>query len=112
MRSLIFALALAAPVGAVFASPNPAPSYSDPMTTAHHQQEEQLVFITFVNKTPQDREVRIGNVQYKVRYNSEVHVYARVGSVVREFSDQNRKVNGQELMQVSANDVDKDVFLK
>jgi hypothetical protein len=108
MRSLIFALALAAPVSAVAATP----TYSNPMTTAHQQQKEQLVFLTFVNFTPQDREVRIGNKQYKIRYDSLLHVYAPVGSVVRQFCEQNTKVNGQELMQVSASDTNKSVFLK
>ena len=106
MRSLIIALALAAPVSAV------AATYTNPVTTAHHQQAQQVVFLTFVNHTAQDREVRIGNQQYKVRYNSALHVYASVGSVVSEYSDQNSKVNGQELLQVAANDQDKSVFLK
>jgi len=114
MRSLIFALAFAAPaVGAVAATPNPVPTYSNPMTTAHQQQQKmQVVFMTFVNYTQQDREVRVGNVQYKIRHDSIAHVYAPVGSFVRVYSEQNTEVNGQELMQVSANDVDKSVFLK
>jgi len=112
MRSIIFALALAAPVGAVAATPNPTPSYSDPMTTVRQHQAEQVVFLTFVNHTSQDREVRIGDKQYKVRYDSVLHVYAPVGSVVRQYSEQNSQMNGQELMQVSASDRDKSVFLK
>ena len=111
MRSLILALALAAPVSAVAATPASAPTYSNPMTTVH-QQKEQVVFLTFVNYTPQDREVRIGDKQYKVRYDSVLHVYAPVGSVVRQYSEQNSQMNGQELMQVSASDRDKSVFLK
>jgi hypothetical protein len=112
MRSLIVALALAAPVSAVAATPNPAPTYSNPMTTVHQQQKQQVVFLTFVNYTAQDRDVRIGNVQYKVRFDSVLHVYAPVGSVVRAYSDQDTKANGQVLMQVSATDRDKSVFLK
>ena len=111
MRSLILALALAAPVSAVAATPASAPTYSNPMTTVH-QQKEQVVFLTFVNYTPQDREVRIGDKQYKIRYDSLLHVYAPVGSPVFVFSEQNSKVNGQELMRVSASDRDKSVFLK
>jgi hypothetical protein len=108
MRSLILALALAAPVSAVAATP----TYSNPMTTAHQQQKEQAVFLTFVNYTPQDREVRIGNIIYEIRYDSVLHVYAPVGSDVREYSDQNTKIAGLKLMQVSASDRDKSVFLK
>jgi hypothetical protein len=111
MRSFIVALALAAPVCAAAATPA-APTYSNPMTTVRHQQAEKVVFLTFVNYTPQDREVRVGNVQYRVRYDSVLHVYAPVGSVIRQYSEQDSKVNGQELMQVSANDVGKSVFLK
>jgi hypothetical protein len=111
MRSLILALALAAPVSAVAATPISAPTYSNPMTTVH-QQKVQVVFLTFVNYTPQDREVRIGDKQYKMRYDSVLHVYAPVGSPVFVFSDQNSKVYGQELMRVSATDAGKSVFLK
>ncbi len=107
MRTLVLALALAAPAGAVAATP----TYSNPLSSMHHQ-KEQVVFMTFVNYTAQDREVRIGDVQYKIPYDSVLHVYAPVGSPVFVYSDQNTKVNGQELMRVSANDADKSVFLK
>jgi hypothetical protein len=107
MRSLIFALALAAPVSAVAATPN----YSDPMTTARHQ-AEKVVFMTFVNYTSQDRELVIGDRRYKVQYHSIVHVYAPIGSPVFVYSETNSKLNGQELMRVSANDRDTSVFLK
>jgi hypothetical protein len=110
MRSFMLALAFAAPVCAVAATPN----YTNPIHALHSQQnqKDQLVFLTFVNYTPQDREVRIGNIQYRARYNTVLHVYAPVGSVVRVFSDQNTKVNGQELMTVSAADRDKSILLK
>jgi hypothetical protein len=108
MRSLLLALAFAAPVCAVAATPD----YTHPISAVHSQEREQVVFLTFVNYTPQDREVRVGNLQYKVRYDTVLHVYAPVGSVVRVFSEQNSKINGQELMQVSANDRNKSVFLK
>ena len=107
MRSLMLALALAAPVSAVAASP----TYTNPVSTMHHA-KEQVVFLTFVNYTSQDREVRIGDVQYKIRYDSVLHVYAPIGSLVKVYSMQNSKVNGQELMQVSANDAGRSVFLK
>ncbi len=61
MRSLIFALALAAPVSAVASTP----MYSNPMSHSHHQ-KVQDVFIGFVNKTVQDREVVIGDEEYRV----------------------------------------------
>ena len=107
MRSLILALALAAPVSAVAA----LPTYTNPVSTMHHA-KEQVVFLTFVNFTSQDREVQIGDTQYKIRYDSVLHVYAPVGSTVRVYSMQNSKVHGQELMQVSANDRGRSVFLR
>ena len=107
MRSLILALALAAPVSAVAA----APSYTNPLNTMHHA-KEQLVFLTFVNYTSQDREVRIGDTQYKIRFDSVLHVYAAVGSRVRVYSLQNSKITGQELLQVSVDDAGKSVILK
>jgi hypothetical protein len=107
MRSLILALALAAPVCAVAASP----SYTNPVSTMHRA-KEQVVFLTFVNSTSQEREVRIGNTQYIIRYDSVLHVYAPVGSVVRVYSAQNSKLTGEELMQVSANDAGRSVLLK
>ena len=107
MRSLILALALAAPVSAVAA----APSYTNPLNAMHHA-KEQLVFLTFVNYTSQDREVRIGDTQYKIRFDSVLHVYAAVGSRVRVYSLQNSKIAGQELLQVSVDDAGKSVILK
>jgi hypothetical protein len=107
MRSLILALAFAAPVSAVAATPN----YSNPMNTAHHQ-AEQVVFLTFVNYTVQDREVVVGDHSYKIPYHSTMHVYAQVGSPVFVYSEMNSKVHGQELMRISENDKDSSVFLK
>jgi hypothetical protein len=107
MRSLILALALAAPVSAVAATP----SYSNPLSNMHHQ-KELVVFMTFVNYTVQDREVRIGDKLYKIPYLGIMHVYAPVGSPVFVYSEMNTKVNGQELMRVSANDQDKSILLK
>ena len=107
MRSLILALALAAPVSAVAATP----SYSNPLSNMHHQQEK-VVFMTFVNYTVQDREVQIGEQLYKIPYLGIVHVYAPVGSPVFVYSETNSKVNGQELMRVSENDQDKSVLLR
>jgi hypothetical protein len=107
MRSLIFALALAAPVSAVAA----APDYSNPLSDMHHQ-KEQVVFMTFVNYTVQDREVQIGDKLYKIPYLGIVHVYAPVGSPVFVYSETNTKVHGQELMRVSVNDKDRSILLK
>jgi hypothetical protein len=107
MRSLIFALALAAPLSAVAATP----TYSNPMSRMHHEQVQE-VFVTFVNYTVQDRELVIGDTVYKIPYHSTMHVYAPVGSPVFIYSETNTKVNGQELMRVSANDRDKSFFLK
>jgi cation transport ATPase len=107
MRSIILALVLAAPVSAVAATP----TYTNPLSTMHHQRQ-QMVYLTFVNNTLQDREVRIGNNQYMMRPITMLHMFVPVGSVIREYSDQNTKVNGQELMQVSASDAHKSVVLK
>lgn len=108
MRSLMIALALAAPVSAVAAAP--ALTYSNPMNTVH-QQKAREVLLTFVNFTSQDREVRIGDVQYKIRYDSVLHVYVPVGSLVSVSSDMNSKVDPQ-YMYVSANDAGKSVLLR
>ena len=107
MRLLVLALALAAPVSAVAATPN----YSNPLSSMHHAQE-QMVLVTFVNYTSQEREVRIGDHQYAMLPHTTFQKFVTVGSVVRVYSDENSKVNGQELMQVSANDNGKNVFLK
>jgi len=107
MRSLILALALAAPVSAVASTP----TYSDPMSSMRHQNVQE-VFITFVNYTVQDREVVIGNLKYKISCLSKIHVHAPVGSPVFVYSEMNSKVNGQELMRVSANDENKSIGLQ
>jgi hypothetical protein len=107
MRSLILAVALAAPVSAVAS----APMYSNPLNSMH-QAKEQVVFLTFVNYTVQDREVQIGNYRYRIPYLGTIRVLAPVGSPVFVYSEMNSKVNGQVLMRVSANDADKSVILK
>ena len=107
MRSLILALAFAAPVSAVAATPN----YGNPLTTTHRQATREVA-LTFVNYTAQDREVVIGDKEYKLPYHSTMHVYASVGSPVLVYSETNSKVNGQELMRVSENDQNSSVLLK
>ena len=107
MRSLVLALAFAAPVSAVAA----APTYSNPLSTMHHATEQDEL-IMFVNYTSQEREVRIGDHQYAMLPHTMFQKFVPVGSVVRVYSDENSKVNGQELMQVSATDSGKSVFLK
>lgn len=107
MRSLIFALALAAPLSAVAATP----TYSNPLSSMHHEKAPE-VFLTFVNYTVQDRELVIGEKMYRIPYLGRVNVHAAVGTPVFVYSDINTKVNGQELMRVSANDADKSILLK
>ena len=107
MRSLILAVALAAPVSAVAAAPN----YSNPLTNMHHQQQTQEVFLTFVNNSVQDREILIGDHVYKLLFRGMVHVHAPVGTPVFVYSETNSKVDGQELMQVSAMDQDRNITL-
>jgi hypothetical protein len=106
MRSLILALALAAPVSAVASTP----TYSNPLSNSHRQRVQE-VFITFVNYTVQDREVVIGNEKYRISSLSTIHVHVPVGSPVFVYSETNSKVNGQELMRVSPNDADKSIRL-
>ena len=108
MRSILFALVLAAPVCAVASTPNP--TYSHPMD-AVRQQKEQMVLLTFVNHSAQERELRIGTMQYRLSYAAELHIFVPVGSVVRVYSNQNSKLNGQELMQVTALDSGRSVLL-
>lgn len=107
MRSLILTLALAAPLSAAAA----APSYSNPLNNMHHQKAQE-VFLTFVNYTVQDREVQLGDHVYKIPSRGMVHVHALVGTPVFVYSQTNSKVNGQELMLVSANDQDRSILLQ
>ncbi|MGA8938444.1 MAG: hypothetical protein WB439_04690 [Acidobacteriaceae bacterium] len=107
MRSLIFALALAAPVSAVAATP----TYSNPLNRSHHEKVQEVSF-TFVSFSAQDREVVIGNQEYKVSFLGRVNVHAPVGTPVFLRSQTNPTVNGQELMRVSANDSDKFISLR
>ncbi len=113
MRSLILALAFAAPVCAVAATPAmiPTPTYAYALSSAHHA-KAQTISLTFVNSTVEDREVRIGDVQYKMPLFSRMNVDVPIGSPVFVFSETNTKVHGQELMRVSANDANRSVFLK
>ena len=109
MRSILIALVLAAPLSAVAATP----TYSNPMTVVHHyRQQEQMVPLRFINHTSQEREVRIGNKQYILRLNTEFQTFVPVGCVVRVYSSQNSKVNGQALLQVSAADANRSVVLQ
>ena len=107
MRSFILALALAAPVSAVAASP----TYVNPESLAHHAQQ-QVVLLTFVNYTSQDGEVQIGDTQYKLRNDSVLHLYVPVGSMVRVYTTQSPKLYGEQRMQVSASDAGKSVLLQ
>ena len=106
MRSLILALALAAPVSAVAS----APTYSDPMNNPHHAKVQE-VYITFVNYSVQDREVVIGDQKYKIYCRSSIHLHVPVGTPVFVYSDTDSKLHGQELMRVSPSDADKSIPL-
>ena len=109
MRSLIFALALAAPISAVASTS--AYSYSNPLTTLHHLNAQE-VLLTFRNYSVQDRELVIGDKEYKMASVSTLSIYVPVGSPVFVYSETNSKVNGQELMRVSASDADKSIGLR
>ena len=113
MRALVLALAFAAPISAVAATPMmiPTPTYASALNSTRHAKQD-VVFITFVNYTAQDRELLVGNQEYKMPFFSKMHVYLPVGSPVFVYSETNSKVNGQELMRVSAKDMDRNIFLK
>jgi len=108
MRSLILAAVLAAPLCAVAATPN----YTSPLATAHQTKPKpQMVFLGFVNFTTQEREVRIGDLQYKIAHTTVLHLWVPVGTVVREYSTENEKVNGQQLIEVAETDSGKSILL-
>lgn len=105
MRSILLALALAAPMSAV-AAPN---TFTRP--TRVHVQKPEMVFMTFANFSSQDREVVAGDVAYKIRSFERKNIELPVGSDVRLYSETNSKIHGQVLMQVSANDLNREVIL-
>jgi hypothetical protein len=108
MRSIVLALAFAAPLSAVAATPN---TFTTP--DAHtHVAKPQTVFVTLVNRTSQDREVQIGADVYKLNYNSKLNVSAPVGTSVKVYSQTNSKISGQEQIQISAADENKSIDLK
>ena len=109
MRSIVLALAFAAPLSAVAATPN---TFTTPDVHRSHEAKPQQVLVTFMNHTSQDREVQIGSDVYKLNYNSKLNVIAPVGSSVKVYSQTNSKVNGQELMQVAATDQNKSIELR
>jgi len=115
MRSLnlarVLAYALFAVPCAAFAAPT---NYTSPLASMHDQRQHEkplVVDLEFRNNSPQEREVRIGDRQYVIRFGRTLHVTAPVGSVVRVFSNENSKVNGQELMVVSAADANREIKL-
>ena len=111
MRSIVLALALVAPLSAVAATPNTTFTTPDVHSLRSHEAKPEQVFITLVNRTSQDREVKIGNDVYKLSYNTKLNVNVPVGSTMKVYSQTNSKVNGQELM-VSADDQNKSIELK
>jgi hypothetical protein len=106
MRSILLALALAAPVSAVAATP----SFTNPMNTAHRA-KVQTVLVTFVNNTSGEREIRIGNEQYSMRNNTVFHVFVPVGTLVSVYSNQNTRINGQQTVLISPETARDAVFL-
>ena len=108
MRSIVFALALAVPCSAFAAT---TLTYTRPLTNSHPERTK-YVAITFVNTSTSDREVVVGDTMYKIANAKHISVAVPVGGTVRVYSTQNSKVNGQELMQISASDADRTVVLK
>jgi len=108
MRSIVLAFALAAPLCAVAATPN----YTHPLTVRHQQPKEELVSLTFVNFTTQEHEVRIGDRQYKVAVAKVLRIAVPVGAVVTEYTPENSRTDGKQLIEVAASDAGKNIFLK
>jgi len=107
MRSIVLAVALAAPVCAVAATPN----YTHPLNSAHSSRPAEIL-LTFVNSTLQDRELVIGGKTFLVKHDKPLQLYVAVGAPVRVYSQTNSRVNGQELMQVAAGDASRIIALK
>jgi hypothetical protein len=100
MRSIVLALAFFAPAAAAFAAPA---DYTSPIVSVHATKPQQ-VMLTFQNNTVHDRILRVGDRQFHIRPTEHFSTVAAVGSVVRMYSDQDSKVDGQPLLTVSAND--------
>jgi hypothetical protein len=108
MRSIVLALALAAPIAAVAAPTD----FTHPTTPRQARAaKEQTVFLTIVNHVPNDREVLVGDQMYKIDFGGVLHVYAPVGSTVRLYSRTQSKVNGQPLLQVTPEDANRSIML-
>jgi hypothetical protein len=112
MRSIVavvtLAVSIAAPLSAVASTRT---TFTSP-TSTRHQARPADVLMTFRNITSQDRELVIGDQSFKVRNATGVSISVPVGSVIRVYSQTNSKVNGQELMLVSAADANSTVVLK
>jgi hypothetical protein len=109
MRSIVLAIAFAASMSAVAATP-----YNFTKPTTPHQaraEKEQSVFLTIVNHVPNDREVLVGDQMYKIDFGGVLHVYAPVGSTVRLYSRTQSKINGQQLLQVTPEDANRSLLL-
>ncbi len=113
MRFIALALVLAAPACAVASSPAtiPTPEYRQALSSLHRQPNPE-VRVTFVNQSVTDRELVIDGQQYKLRFRSTVSVMIPVGDPVFIYSEQNSKVNGQELMRATVSDAFRTVLLR
>jgi hypothetical protein len=96
MRSIALALALTAPLSAV------ASTYTNPLSA--RPQHPQTVMITLSSRTGQEREVRIGKEQIKLRALQATNISVPVGTTVLLYSSQNSKLQGVPLLQVAATD--------
>ena len=56
-----------------------------------HHQAAQEVLLTLVNYSVQDRELVIGDKEYKMAYVSTLRIYVPVGSPVFVYSETNRR---------------------
>jgi hypothetical protein len=96
MRSIVLALALTAPLSAV------ASTYTNPLSA--RPQHPQTVMITISSRTGQEREVRVGNQQIKLRALQPTNISVPVGTTVLLYSNQDSKIQGVPLLQVAATD--------
>ncbi len=106
MRSIVLALAFAAPLCAVAATPN----YTNPLNSARNV-KPQTVQVTFVSHTTQEREVWVGETHYHLHMNERIQVAVPVGEIVRVYSTQDSKLSGQPLLQASQTDANRTIVL-
>jgi len=101
MRSAILLFALAVP--SAFAATN----YTNPLSHQPRAAKPEEVSLTFTAATGQMRGIQVNGSYYRLEMGHPVHVLAPVGATVRLVAQQDSKLDGTVLMQVSATDADR-----